>query len=106
MDEKNDQLAHRRIVAGRRGILRNHGRNNNSPETAVLFAQSARPSEIPGDALLRTIIQNCDSDDDGLTLRDGFRAAARKTNRYRLRACACIVSAAGENRRGEICRCH
>jgi hypothetical protein len=32
VDEKNDQIAHRRIVAGRK-ILRNHGRNNNSPET-------------------------------------------------------------------------
>jgi hypothetical protein len=33
MDEKNGQLAHRRMVAGR-GILRNLGRNNNSPATA------------------------------------------------------------------------
>jgi hypothetical protein len=30
MDEKNHQMAHRRIVA-RWEILRNHGRNNNSP---------------------------------------------------------------------------
>src|SRR6516164_4451468 len=30
VDEKNDQIAHHRIVAGR-GILRNLGRNNNSP---------------------------------------------------------------------------
>ena len=34
VDEKNDQIAHRRIVAGRE-ILRNYGRNNNSPETAL-----------------------------------------------------------------------
>jgi hypothetical protein len=34
MDEKNDQTAHHRIAAGR-GILRNHGRNNNSPATRV-----------------------------------------------------------------------
>jgi hypothetical protein len=33
VDEKNDQIAHRRIVAGRE-ILMNYGRNNNSPETA------------------------------------------------------------------------
>jgi hypothetical protein len=32
VDEKNDQIAHHRIVAGR-GILRNLGRNNNSPAT-------------------------------------------------------------------------
>jgi hypothetical protein len=32
VDEENDQIAHRRIVAGRE-ILRNHGRSNNSPET-------------------------------------------------------------------------
>jgi len=32
MDKKNHQMAHRRMVA-RRGILRNHGRNNNSPAT-------------------------------------------------------------------------
>jgi hypothetical protein len=32
VDEKNDQIAHRRIVAGRE-ILMNYGRNNNSPET-------------------------------------------------------------------------
>jgi hypothetical protein len=34
VDEKNDQIAHRRIVAGRE-ILRNCGRNNNSPGTGV-----------------------------------------------------------------------
>jgi hypothetical protein len=32
VDKKNDQIAHRKMVAGR-GILRNHGRNNNSPAT-------------------------------------------------------------------------
>jgi hypothetical protein len=32
VDEKNDQIAHHRIVAGR-GIPRNYGRNNNSPAT-------------------------------------------------------------------------
>jgi hypothetical protein len=32
MNEKNGRLAHRRMVAGQ-GILRNHGRNNNSPAT-------------------------------------------------------------------------
>jgi hypothetical protein len=32
MDEKNTQIAHRRMVAGR-GILRNYARNNNSPGT-------------------------------------------------------------------------
>src|SRR5260370_10898390 len=32
VDKKNDQIAHRRMVAGR-GILRHHGRNNNSPAT-------------------------------------------------------------------------
>ena len=32
VDEKNDQIAHHRIVAGR-GIPRNLGRNNNSPAT-------------------------------------------------------------------------
>src|SRR4029077_9131140 len=32
MNEKNGRMAHRRMVAGR-GILRNHGRINNSPAT-------------------------------------------------------------------------
>src|SRR6266576_7204763 len=32
VDEENDQIAHRRIVSGRR-ILRNYWRNNNSPAT-------------------------------------------------------------------------
>ena len=35
VDNKNGQIAHRRIVAGWE-ILRNHGRNNNSPGTGVL----------------------------------------------------------------------
>jgi hypothetical protein len=32
MDEKNGKIAHQRMLAGRR-ILRNLGRNNNSPGT-------------------------------------------------------------------------
>ena len=36
VDEKNDEITHRRIVAGRE-ILRNHGRNNNSPETGLFL---------------------------------------------------------------------
>jgi hypothetical protein len=36
MDEKNGQIAHRRMVAGR-GILRNLGRNNNSPATRITW---------------------------------------------------------------------
>jgi hypothetical protein len=43
VDEKNDQIAHHRIVAGR-GILRNLGRNNNSPATggwSAFFAHRA-----------------------------------------------------------------
>jgi len=35
VDEQNEQIAHRGIVAGRR-ILRNHARNNNSPATGCL----------------------------------------------------------------------
>src|SRR6266566_4841050 len=35
VDKKNDQIAHRRIVAGRE-ILRKYGRNNNSPATGEL----------------------------------------------------------------------
>ena len=34
MDEKNHEMAHRRMVA-RRGILKNRGRNNNSPATGL-----------------------------------------------------------------------
>jgi hypothetical protein len=33
MDKKNDQIAHRKIAAGRE-ILRKYGQNNNSPATA------------------------------------------------------------------------
>jgi hypothetical protein len=35
VDEKNDQIAHHRIVAGR-GIPRNYGRNNNSPASSSM----------------------------------------------------------------------
>jgi hypothetical protein len=42
VDEKNDQIAHHRIVAGR-GILRNLGRNNNSPATGIPLHQLAVP---------------------------------------------------------------
>jgi hypothetical protein len=38
VDKKNDQIAHRRMVAGQ-GILRNHGRNNNSPATSLHHLQ-------------------------------------------------------------------
>jgi hypothetical protein len=34
VDEKNDQIAHHRIVAGR-GIPTNYGRNNNSPASRL-----------------------------------------------------------------------
>jgi hypothetical protein len=37
MDEKNHQMAHRRMVASRR-IPRNYGRNNNSPATGLFCA--------------------------------------------------------------------
>src|SRR6267378_4367967 len=39
MDEKNHQMAHRRMVA-RRGILRNRGRNNNSPASGLRLLAS------------------------------------------------------------------
>ena len=41
VDNKNGQIAHRRIVAGWE-ILRNHGRNNNSPgtRTSVLYSRA------------------------------------------------------------------
>ena len=50
MDEKNDQVAHRRMVAGW-GILRNHGRNNNSPATGhitTVSKQFRRACEFAG----------------------------------------------------------
>src|SRR6266478_895011 len=40
MDEKNGQIAHQRIVAERR-ILRNLGRNNNSPATSISLRRHA-----------------------------------------------------------------
>jgi hypothetical protein len=39
MDEKNGEIAHRRMVVGG-GILRNLGRNNNSPATGSSFEQN------------------------------------------------------------------
>jgi hypothetical protein len=36
MKRQNAHLAHRRFVARNWGILRNHGRNNNSPEIALV----------------------------------------------------------------------
>jgi hypothetical protein len=41
MDTKNDQIAHRRIVAGRE-ILRKYGRSNNSPATGYALSQKKR----------------------------------------------------------------
>src|SRR6266566_7908458 len=43
VDEQNDQIAHRRIVAGR-GIPRNHGRNNNSPATGRSCSKQGAPA--------------------------------------------------------------
>jgi hypothetical protein len=43
MDEKNGQIAHRGMPAGR-GILRNLGRNNNSPATPGLLPPHAQVS--------------------------------------------------------------
>jgi hypothetical protein len=40
VDNKNGQIAHRRIVAGWE-ILRNHGRNNNSPGTGQITSAQA-----------------------------------------------------------------
>jgi predicted permease len=40
VDKKNGQIAHRRMVAGRR-ILRNLGENNNSPATGLIVSQVA-----------------------------------------------------------------
>jgi hypothetical protein len=52
-DENDEKIALRRMVAGR-GILRNHGRNNNSPETGPNHPQTPRcgngvprPSRFP-----------------------------------------------------------
>jgi len=39
MDEKDHQVAHRSMVA-RRGILRNYGRNNNSPSDTLVLARA------------------------------------------------------------------
>ena len=47
MDEKNGKIAHQRIVAGRR-ILRNLGRNNNSPATPVLTKKLEGLIQSPG----------------------------------------------------------
>jgi hypothetical protein len=40
MDKQNDQIAHRRIVAGRE-ILRKYRQNNNSPATRFLHTSFA-----------------------------------------------------------------
>jgi hypothetical protein len=50
VDNKNGQIAHRRIVAGWE-ILRNYGRNNNSPGTGWMTRQlhaAVLTSETPG----------------------------------------------------------
>ena len=44
MNEKNGRMAHRRIVAGW-AIIRNHGRNNNSPSTAFRLQRNERIGE-------------------------------------------------------------
>jgi hypothetical protein len=49
MDEKDDQIAHHRILAGRE-IPTNYGRNNNSPATRIdlplTFSVSLRTKEV------------------------------------------------------------
>jgi hypothetical protein len=45
MDEKNHQMAHRRMVM-RRGILRNRGRNNNSPGTRINLPRTVNDGEL------------------------------------------------------------
>jgi hypothetical protein len=47
MDEKNDQIGHRRIVAGQE-TLRNHTRNNNSPATGYLLNCTIKASAEKG----------------------------------------------------------
>ena len=55
VDEKNDQITHRRIVAGRR-TLRNHGRNNNSPATGCgLEKAELRPNGRPPSPLTQLL---------------------------------------------------
>src|SRR6516164_478645 len=58
VDEKNDQIAHHRIVAGR-GILRNLVRNNNSPATSTGRQEplilSGVTAACPGSLMLRTL---------------------------------------------------
>src|SRR5437879_10937830 len=45
MDKKRDEIAHRRIVAGRE-IPRKYGQNNNSPATSIWTALLKRQSPI------------------------------------------------------------
>jgi hypothetical protein len=52
MDQKDDQIAHHRIVAGQK-IPTNYGRNNNSPGTARLLLQRSL------DQLLRQRVMVC-----------------------------------------------
>src|SRR5437899_1513787 len=53
MDKKNDEIAHRRIVAGRE-IPRKYGQNNNSPATGkCLTFDSSDYFILPGASLIK-----------------------------------------------------
>jgi hypothetical protein len=54
VEEKNEQIAHRRIVAGRE-ILRNHGRNNNSPATGYISRVETGRIETPPFEMIQKI---------------------------------------------------
>jgi predicted dienelactone hydrolase len=69
MDEKNGQIAHRRMVAGR-GILRNLGRNNNSPATGQQPDQ-VTVGDFNGDGRLDLVVANLSSSAVSVLLQDG-----------------------------------
>src|SRR5438034_11489782 len=53
VDENDEKIALRRMVAGR-GILRNHGRNNNSPETGLRKPSGVGVPTVDGDLAVRS----------------------------------------------------
>jgi len=59
VDENDEKIALRRMVAGR-GILRNHGRNNNSPETGLRKPSGVGVPTVDGDLAVQLALTKSD----------------------------------------------
>jgi hypothetical protein len=81
MDKENNQIAHRRIVAGRE-ILRKYGQNNNSPATGLVFCKPDGSQLMQRDILkysLHPILKKLGLEQGGLNMFRRFRITKLET---------------------------